>query len=147
SERAEIIESGAEQRIKINCPPGLIIHVPKSAFLLMISNLIENAIKYSPDGGDVKVLVGYDGQHHIKISITDPGFGLEKTELKKIFRMFHRGTLANTKAIKGTGIGLFIVKTVSKVLGGFVWAESEGRGTGSTFHLRLPMNRLKKFKA
>jgi signal transduction histidine kinase len=139
-DRAELVETGSLNRIEINCPDGLNIEVPESAFLLLMSNLVENAVKYSPDGGKIKIRVLKDGNDYVKISISDPGFGLDKTELKKIFRMFHRGTIANTKAIKGTGIGLFIVKTVSKILGGHVWAESEGRSKGSTFHLRLPLN-------
>lgn len=143
SKRAEVIDQDAKDRIKIDCPPGLKIHAPKSAFLLLMSNLLENAVKYSPEGGDVEVKADYDGTEHILISVKDQGFGLDKSETKKIFRMFHRGAIANTKAIKGTGIGLFIVKTVSKILGGYVWAESEGRGTGSTFFLRLPLNKRK----
>ena len=138
-DRAEIIEAGSRQRIEIFCPEGLNVFVPKSAFQLLMSNLVENAVKYSPDGGKITIKAEKEAADKVKITITDQGFGLNKTELKKIFKMFHRGTIANTKAIKGTGIGLFIVKTITKFLGGQVWAESEGRNFGASFHLRLPI--------
>ena len=145
TKRAEMIEDGARDRIKINCPPALMVYLPKAAFLLMLSNLIENAVKYSPNGGFINVTAKLEKIDQVMITVSDLGFGLDKHEIKKIFRMFHRGTIANKKAIKGTGIGLFIVKTVSKLLGGYIWAVSPGRGHGTTFHLRLPTNRLKKY--
>jgi len=103
-----------------------------------VSNLIDNAIKYS--GKDVKVRVEtelVDG--YVLMRVKDAGVGIPKTELKRVFKRFHRvpGPLASR--VKGTGLGLFIVRSVAKRHGGRAWAESEGAGRGSTFFLQLPV--------
>jgi two-component system, OmpR family, sensor histidine kinase SenX3 len=103
-----------------------------------VSNLIDNAVKYS--GKDVNVRVEteqLDG--HVLLRVKDAGVGIPKTELKRVFRRFHRvpGPLASR--VKGTGLGLFIVRSVAKRHGGRAWAESEGAGRGSTFFLQLPV--------
>jgi signal transduction histidine kinase len=103
-----------------------------------VSNLIENAVKYS--GKDVQVVVEteqIDG--YVLMRVKDAGVGIPKTELKRVFKRFHRvpGPLASR--VKGTGLGLFIVRSVAKRHGGRAWAESEGAGRGSTFFLKLPV--------
>src|SRR5579863_2073738 len=104
-----------------------------------VSNLIDNAVKYS--GSDVKVTVEtarVDGKF-ISVRVKDHGIGIPKTELKQIFKRFYRvpGTLATR--VKGIGLGLYIVRSVAKRHGGRAWAESEGPGRGSTFVLQLPI--------
>lgn len=146
-ERAEILEETVRSRIQILCSGGIKIHGPRSAFLLMLSNLIENAVKYSDKNDPIEIRAGFDGPDHVLLAIKDRGQGLTKSELKKVFRMFYRGPIANAKAIKGTGIGLFIVKTVARLMNGTVWAESEGRDLGSTFYLRIPINRKALYRA
>ena len=103
-----------------------------------VSNLIENAVKYS--GKDVNVRVEteqVDG--YVLMRVKDAGMGIPKTELKRVFKRFHRvpGPLASR--VKGTGLGLYIVRSVAKRHGGRAWAESEGTGRGSTFFLQLPV--------
>ena len=146
SKRAEVIDPKALERIKVDCPESLMVDVPQSAFLLLLSNLIENAVKYSPEGEYIYIHVFETDSEKLRISVIDKGFGLEKAEIKKVFRMFHRGSIAKTKAIKGTGVGLFIVKSISKLLGATVWAESEGKGKGSRFHIDLPVAKTKLTK-
>ncbi len=104
-----------------------------------VSNLIENAVKYS--GNDVRVTVEttqMDGEN-VAVRVRDHGVGIPKSELKRIFKRFYRvpGPLASR--LKGTGLGLYIVRTVAKRHGGRTWAESEGPGRGSTFVLQLPI--------
>lgn len=104
-----------------------------------VSNLIDNAVKYS--GKNVKVVVetaNVDGKY-VTVRVKDEGPGIPKTELKRVFKRFHRvpGPLASR--VKGTGLGLFIVRSVAKRHGGRVWADSEGPGRGSTFVLQLPI--------
>jgi signal transduction histidine kinase len=104
-----------------------------------VSNLIDNALKFS--GNDVKVTVetaNIDGKY-VSLRVTDHGPGIPKTELKRIFKRFYRVPGALATRVKGTGLGLFIVRAVAKRHGGRVWAESEGPGRGATFILQLPI--------
>jgi signal transduction histidine kinase len=103
-----------------------------------VSNLIDNAVKYS--GSQVRVLVelAATDAKHVAIRVRDHGVGIPRSELKRIFRRFYRipGTVA--KRVNGTGLGLFIVRSVAKSHGGRVFAESDGAGQGSTITLQLP---------
>jgi len=104
-----------------------------------VSNLIDNAVKYS--GKQVKISVEtapVDGRY-VRVRVKDEGVGIPKMELKQIFKRFYRvpGPLATR--VKGTGLGLYIVRSVAKRHGGRAWAESEGPGRGSTFVLQLPV--------
>jgi len=104
-----------------------------------ISNLIENAVKYS--GTDVKVTVetaDIDGKY-VSLRIRDEGAGIPRTELKRIFKRFYRVPGSLAARVKGIGLGLYIVRSVAKRHGGRAWAESEGPGRGSTFVLQLPI--------
>jgi signal transduction histidine kinase len=103
------------------------------------SNLIDNAVKFS--GSEVRVTVeaaSVDGKY-VALRVTDHGPGIEKTELKRIFKRFYRVPGALAMRVKGTGLGLYIVRSVAKRHGGRAWAESEGPGHGATFVLQLPM--------
>ena len=105
-----------------------------------MSNLIDNAVKYS--GREVKVRVEVRSEDgHATVRVRDEGPGIPKGELKQIFKRFYRvpGPLASR--VKGTGLGLYIVRSVAKRHGGRAWAESEGPGRGSTFVLQLPIAR------
>ena len=106
-----------------------------------VSNLIDNAVKYS--GSDVKVSVEtmpMDGKY-VMLRVRDQGAGIPKTELKQIFKRFYRVPGQVATRVKGTGLGLYIVRSVAKRHGGRAWAESEGVGHGSTFVLQLPIAR------
>jgi two-component system, OmpR family, sensor histidine kinase SenX3 len=104
-----------------------------------ITNLIENAVKYS--GNDVKVTVEtakVDGKY-VSLRVTDQGAGIPNAELKRIFKRFYRAPGSLAARVKGIGLGLYIVRSVAKRHGGRAWAESEGPGRGSTFVLQLPI--------
>lgn len=104
-----------------------------------ISNLIDNAVKYS--GNAVKVTVEtemVDGKY-VSVRVRDEGPGIDKSELKQIFKRFYRAPGPLATRVKGTGLGLYIVRSVAKRHGGRAWAESEGPGHGSTFVLQLPI--------
>jgi len=104
-----------------------------------VSNLIDNAVKYSTS--EIKVLVEtvpVDGKF-AAVRVIDRGAGIPKAELKQIFKRFYRVAGAQTSRVKGTGLGLYIVRSVAKRHGGRAWAESEGPGHGSTFVLQLPL--------
>jgi signal transduction histidine kinase len=119
-------------------PPATILGDPDEV-RAAISNLIDNAVKYS--NSPVKVTVEtsrLDGKY-VLVRVKDRGAGIPKIELKQIFKRFYRvpGQLATR--VKGTGLGLYIVRSVAKRHGGRAWAESEGPGRGSTFVLQLPI--------
>jgi two-component system, OmpR family, sensor histidine kinase SenX3 len=104
-----------------------------------VSNLIDNAVKYSGSDPKVTVEVARDDERYVSVRVRDRGAGIPKSELKQVFKRFYRvpGPLASK--VKGTGLGLFIVRTVAKRHRGRAWAESEGPGRGSTFVLQLPI--------
>jgi signal transduction histidine kinase len=104
-----------------------------------VSNLIDNAVKYSVGDVKVDVTAAAIGEDMVELRVRDEGPGIPKPELKRIFKRFYRihGPIATR--VKGTGLGLFIVRSVAKRHGGRAWAESGGPGKGSTFVLQFPM--------
>jgi two-component system sensor histidine kinase SenX3 len=106
-----------------------------------VSNLIDNAVKYSASNVRINVEADIDDRKFVTVRVQDQGLGIAKSELNRIFRRFYRVPgLASTR-FKGTGLGLYIVRSVAKRHGGRAWAESEGPGRGSTFSLQLPIAR------
>jgi signal transduction histidine kinase len=104
-----------------------------------VSNLVDNAIKYS--GTQVRVAVELDQPEaaHATLRVRDEGVGISAVELKRIFRRFYRIPGAVAVRVKGTGLGLFVVRSVIRRHGGKVFAASEGPGRGSTFTVQLPL--------
>lgn len=102
----------------------------------ILNNLLENAAKYTPEGGAVWVNVRGDGDR-ILINVTDTGIGISPDDLRHIFQKFYRVDNSQTREIGGTGLGLYLVKSRAEAMGGKVWAESTF-GEGSTFYLSLP---------
>lgn len=103
-----------------------------------ISNLIDNAIKYSDAPPDVEVAVTTTDEKWLTVRVTDRGIGIPTDELKQIFKRFYRVQLRMASRVKGTGLGLFIVRSVVAKHGGKTFAESPGEGQGSTFIIQLP---------
>lgn len=102
----------------------------------VMSNLIENALKYTPAGGSIYVNVLGDGDR-VLINVTDTGIGISADDLAHIFQKFYRADNSDTREIGGTGLGLYLVKQRVEAMGGRVWAES-AFGEGSTFYVSLP---------
>lgn len=102
----------------------------------ILTNLTNNAIKYSPEGGKVTVR-GASENGAVKISVLDQGIGIPKEHLAKVFDRFHRVDNRDTREVGGTGIGLFLVKHLVEAHGGEIWVESEV-GKGSCFTFTLP---------
>lgn len=135
---ASYLDSELSQRVHVEAGIGIHMLASRPAFMLILGNLIENAIKYSPRGTSI-VIRAERIKELLRISVKDQGFGLEKKDRRRIFKMFHRATMATKRAIPGTGLGLFIVKSAVSMLGGRVWAESPGLGQGATFFLEFPL--------
>jgi len=103
-----------------------------------VSNLLDNAIKYSGDKVDVAVRLGAPDEKRITLRVQDHGRGVPPQELKQIFKRFYRVTNRSFAQVKGTGLGLFIVRAIAKKHGGRVFAQSVGEGHGTTVVLELP---------
>jgi signal transduction histidine kinase len=101
-----------------------------------MANLLNNAVKYSPDGGEIVVSTRLEGDS-VHITIRDHGIGIPSGALETIFERYGRVESIATRQIKGTGLGLPIVRQIVQLHGGEVWAESSV-GEGSVFHVRLP---------
>jgi len=102
----------------------------------ILTNLTNNAIKYSPKGGTVTITALADGDI-VRMSVTDQGMGIPKEHLPKVFDRFHRVDNRDTRTVGGTGIGLYLVKHLVEAHGGKIWVESEV-GKGSSFIFELP---------
>ena len=103
-----------------------------------VSNLLDNAVKYSPDGVHISVELDAPDEKRVVLRVRDQGVGIPEQELKRIFKRFYRVTHRSLAQVKGTGLGLFIVRSIARKHGGQVFAESEGAGKGTTVTLELP---------
>jgi signal transduction histidine kinase len=104
----------------------------------VISNLITNAINYTPEGGHIYISAGLEG-HYLHISFKDTGIGILKEDLDQIFKRFYRVKNEKTMYLTGTGLGLPIVKSILDAHKGLIRVESEF-GKGSVFHVYLPLS-------
>ncbi|HEY2960927.1 MAG TPA: HAMP domain-containing sensor histidine kinase [Pyrinomonadaceae bacterium] len=102
------------------------------------ANLLDNAVKYSDEEVRVVVSVSAPDEKRVTVCVADQGIGIPQTQLKRIFKRFYRVPGRFMARVKGTGLGLFIVKSVVTKHGGRVYAESAGPGHGSTFTIQLP---------
>jgi signal transduction histidine kinase len=103
-----------------------------------VFNLVENAVKYSGEKKEIVIEVLTPNIDTVLLKVRDQGVGIPASELKRIFKRFYRVTSSANGRVKGTGLGLFIVRSIARRHGGDAFAESEGAGRGSTFNLRLP---------
>jgi len=103
-----------------------------------VFNVLDNAIKYSGEKVDVRVDLEAPDEKRIVLRVQDKGVGIPPDDVKRVFRRFYRVTHRSLAHVKGTGLGLFIVKAIAKKHGGKVLAESDGVGRGTTIVLELP---------
>jgi signal transduction histidine kinase len=104
----------------------------------VLANLLDNAIKYSGREIRVQVHISLPNTKHVQIKVSDQGSGIPRDQLKRIFKRFYRVPRRDNVRVKGTGLGLFIVRSIVKRHHGRVFAESLGEGQGSTFVVELP---------
>ena len=104
----------------------------------VLANLLSNAKKYSPQGGEVRVsAIARDGE--VEVSVADRGLGIPPEAMERLFERFFRIDTSDRRAIRGTGLGLAVVRQIVAAHGGRIWAESEGAGRGARFVFTLPV--------
>lgn len=125
--------------LSVTTPTAAGLHVDGDVDELrtVLSNLVDNAVKYSRDDVHVAIEVAAPSPDTVWLRVKDRGAGIPRTQLKRIFNRFHRFQTRGSK-VKGTGLGLYIVRSIVKQHGGRVFAASEGEGKGATFTVELP---------
>jgi two-component system sensor histidine kinase SenX3 len=103
-----------------------------------VSNVLDNAVKYSGGRTDISAQVDLADEKHVILKVRDQGVGIPPGELKRVFKRFYRVSNRSLSHVKGTGLGLFIVRAIVRKHGGRVFAESAGEGQGTTVVLELP---------
>lgn len=119
-------------------PASLETCTDPTALEIILKNVLDNAVKYSSPAPHVEVELGKLDSGHLSITVRDHGIGVERNQLKRIFRRFHRAPDARVNERSGSGLGLYVVQRLAQNLGGRVRAESAGPGRGTTMHIRLP---------
>lgn len=139
-ELARVRHNLRAEALRFGTPPGeqLLVMGNPEELLTAVFNLLDNAVKYSGQSKDIVVDVLTPNIDTILLSVRDQGVGIPRVELKRIFNRFYRIPNPLTGQVRGTGLGLFIVRSVARRYGGDAYAESEGVGRGSTFTIRLP---------
>jgi two-component system sensor histidine kinase SenX3 len=123
-----------------NLSSSAVVRVPGSEEDLRtaVFNVLDNAVKYSGDHVDVWVRLSTPDEKRIVLSVQDQGVGIPADDLKSVFKRFYRVNDRSLAHVKGTGLGLFIVKSIAQKHGGKVFAESDGEGKGTTITMELP---------
>lgn len=125
--------------IRIEGPPHLQITTDPTALETVLKNILDNAVKYSPQPPAVTVSLRPRGGGQLEIEVRDQGIGVERTQLKRMFKRFYRVPGAEVNSRSGTGLGLYVVAQLLRNLGGSVRAESAGAQRGTAILVRLPM--------
>jgi two-component system, OmpR family, sensor histidine kinase SenX3 len=118
---------------------GLNVMGDREELFTAVTNVIDNAVKYSPKEPVIRVGVLTPDLEHVQIRVHDNGIGIPRGELKRVFKRFYR-VINPASQVKGSGLGLFIVRAIARRHGGDARAESEGTGRGATVTIELPRN-------
>jgi len=116
----------------------ILIQCDKIRLTQIIMNLFSNAIKYSPEGGQIAIKASI-AEGSLRVEVSDEGIGIRKGDLTKVFERF--ATIQKPIYAKGTGLGLSVTKELVESHGGKIWAESAGEGKGSTFTFVMPIGK------
>lgn len=139
-DRFEMSKSQNVQFIRFIPDTSYFVEIDTDKLTQVIDNIISNALKYSPDGGNIRFGVTVQ-DNFLKVMISDDGMGIPKENVERIFERFYRVDRARSRAMGGTGLGLAIAKEMIQAHGGKIWAESE-EGVGTTIFFTLPYDEL-----
>ena len=138
AEANRLSAANKQQVIEVSAPPDQQTMCDADRMREAIDNLVSNAIKYSPIGGNISLLVTYDATQ-VVIRVTDQGAGLSPEDIGRLFGRFQRLSAKPTAGESSTGLGLSIVKRIVDMHGGTITADSPGPGQGATFTIKLPV--------
>jgi signal transduction histidine kinase len=133
---------GERHRIIVEAPNELVGAYDPRRIEQLIENLAENAVKYSPDGGTIRVRLWRD-EAGVHLTVSDEGIGIPEADLPHLFDRFHRGANVDDRRFPGWGLGLSISRRIVEQHGGKI-AVSSRAGMGSTFHITLPPRRVQQ---
>ncbi|MFP5342570.1 MAG: sensor histidine kinase [Candidatus Limnocylindria bacterium] len=129
-------ERGVQIRLEV-ADMRLAVQADADRLAQVLDNVLSNALRYSPDGGQVVVTATRNGQT-IRLAVADEGPGLTLEQRERVFERFYRVDPARSRALGGSGIGLAIGRALIDAMGGRIWVDSGGPGRGSTFQIELP---------
>jgi signal transduction histidine kinase len=135
---AEPAARACQITLRVEAPPRLPLKIDPQRIAQVVDNLVSNAVKYTPAGGEVVVHVGIDG-NRVEIAVSDTGVGIDAADRDRLFTRFFRARQASEQSIQGVGLGLNITRSIVEGHGGRIDVESEV-GRGSTFRVRLPLS-------
>src|SRR5713226_5987339 len=121
----------------MDIPPELTVNVAPAAVSHVVSNLLDNAVKFSPLGGEVRVGTSIEGSEAV-VAVSDTGPGIPDDEIPRLFERFYRGSAARHTDAPGVGLGLAICQALVEGQSGRI-SVSSARGRGATFRIRLPL--------
>ena len=130
----------AESAFILKAPARLETFTDPTALEIILKNLLDNAVKYSSPEPRIEVELKVQDAGHLVIAVRDRGIGIERRQLKRIFRRFHRAPDPHVNERSGSGLGLYVVQRLVRNLGGRIRANSAGLGSGSTLSIRLPLS-------
>lgn len=137
----EFFINSRNHELILNLPDSLVVNIDSFKIEQVITNLLNNAIKFTPPNGTIEIKLEQDGKNII-FSIKDNGIGIKKNDLKKLFRKFSviksYPELNEDMFMEGTGLGLYLSKRIIESHNGEIWAESEGVNQGTSFFFKLP---------
>jgi len=132
-----IEKTGLDFKIEYDKKKHYMVQADRNKIKQVITNLIDNSIKYTREGG---VTISFDRSgNKVKVSVSDTGVGIPADVLPTLFQKFIRAKNANKQNVSGTGLGLFIARKIVETHNGRIWAESEGKNKGSSFIFELPV--------
>ncbi|MBO6933740.1 MAG: HAMP domain-containing histidine kinase [Deltaproteobacteria bacterium] len=129
-----------EGMVTIEIPESMVVVTDEAALEIVLKNLVDNALKYSPKDAGIEIGAERDERGRAILEVRDHGMGIERRHLKRVFNRFFRVQKPEVRQRRGTGLGLFVVSALVRNLGGKVEAESEGEGQGTTMRITLPAN-------
>lgn len=128
------------ERITVRVDEPIVLNSDRVALEIVLRNLVDNAIKYSSDAPEIHIRAHKTPKNHIRIEVRDSGIGVDSVQLRRIFERFYRVKDETVRKRRGTGLGLFVVKSLVRNLGGDIRASSPGIGKGTTMMIDLPGN-------